>query len=531
MTQPDKPRLLVIGAGHRGNSYARATVESGLGVVAAVVEPIPFKRQLLGSRYIWGEGKPEPEQEFADWKDFVAYEHQRRKDAAAGIPVAKGIDGVFICVIDEMHVHVVKALAPFGMHIMCEKPLATNLNDCVAMQHALQSYPQRVFAIGHVLRYSPHNLLLRHLLLEKKVIGDVLSMEHIEPVGWWHFSHSFVRGHWRSSKTSAPTLLTKSCHDIDFLLWMLCQPAPGAPADAKPHVPATISSAGSIKQFRKAQKPAAAGDVTNCMSCPVKDTCIYSAPRIYNDRFLSRGHARWPVEIVNPEINHVLETKGSTAARDALFASLAEDYEVGKTPVADIESRPWFGRCVYECDNDVCDDQTVTFEWDDNKEGEEGPRSAKTAVFHMIAQTRAQCERRGWVYGTKGELTYDSNNITVHDFTTELERSAEDDEKTKTWTASSASAKVYVPEVPANSHHGGGDDGLTQQFIKAILAVDGPEKKNVQEAQVEFLGCTIEDAIRSHAAVFAAEEARLGRKVVDWDSWWKKNVEPKLRGE
>jgi predicted dehydrogenase len=52
---------------------------------------------------------------------------------------------------------------------------------------------ETVFGICHVLRYSPHNMMLRHLVLDQGVIGDVLSIEHVEPVGWWHFSHSYVR--------------------------------------------------------------------------------------------------------------------------------------------------------------------------------------------------------------------------------------------------------------------------------------------------------------------------------------------------
>lgn len=498
-----KPRLVVIGAGSRGNAYAAATVRSGLGEIVAVVEPIEFKRRLLGSKFIWGKSKPLAHQEFSTWQDLIEYEVQRRKDAVAGNDVLPSVDGAFICVRDELHTTVVTALAPLELHLMCEKPLATSLKDCLGIQKALQRHEQKVFAIGHVLRYSPHNLLLRHLVRGENAIGDVLSIEHTEPVGWWHFSHSYVRGSWRKESTTAPSLLTKSCHDIDWLLWMLCSPAPGS--HDQPHLPSNVSSRGSLKQFRRSMKPNEAGDATNCLSCPIQEKCMYSAPRIYYDRHLAKGNAKWPVEIVNPEVETILTTQGPEKAKQALFESLAGDYTAAKTSVQDIESRPWYGRCVWESDNDVCDDQYVTFEWDDQGSG----RGAKTANFHMIAQTLAQCGRRGRIYGTKGEIYYDSNRITVHDF-----------EKYET--------REFSPEVPVNSHHGGGDDGLTQQFVKAVAAVKNGEME-VHKAQWEFLGVTVEECVRSHAAVFAAEEARRERKVVDWSRWWSDNVESELR--
>ena len=497
-----KPRLAIIGAGSRGNAYARATFDSGLGIVAAVIEPIEFKRKLLGSKFIWQRSKPTPEQEFSNYHVFTKFLEQQQKDKAAGVSISNDIDGVFVCVRDELHKEVVTALAPLGLHIMCEKPLATSLNDCLDIQRSLQAYPQKVFAIGHVLRYSPHNLLLRKLILEDKMIGDVLSVEHCEPVGWWHFSHSYVRGSWRKESTTAPSLLTKSCHDVDWILWMLCSPPSGT--DRPPHLPSTISAAGSLKQFRKSRKPKEAGNATNCLSCPIQHKCMYSAPRIYWDRHLAKGNARWPVEIVNPEIETISAQSGVEKAKEALMNSLADDYDARTTPVQDIESRQWYGRCVWESDNDVCDDQHVLFQWDDDDLG----RTAKTASFHMIAQTLAQCERRGWIYGTTGEINYDSTKITLNDF-------------------ENNTTKTFRPEVPKNSHHGGGDDGLTQQFVKAVAAVKNGSK-DVQEAQIEYLGVTLEEAIRSHAAVFAAEDARLGRNVVNWNEWWETNVTPQL---
>jgi predicted dehydrogenase len=192
------PRFIIIGAGSRGNGYARAIGESTNGICVGVVEPVIYKRQQLGAKYIWGNGRPSDGQQFADWKDFLAWELQRREKASSGERVPEGVDGVFICVQDGLHKEVILGLAPLGIHIMCEKPLSTSLENCVSIYKALLSGspgsgPSTIFSIGHVLRYSPHNMLLRKLLLEERVIGDIVSINHTEPVGWWHFSHSYVR--------------------------------------------------------------------------------------------------------------------------------------------------------------------------------------------------------------------------------------------------------------------------------------------------------------------------------------------------
>lgn len=524
MSDHSPPRVLIIGAGSRGNAYARAIDEGTGASVVAIAEPIEFKREELGRKHIWKNDPARSEQQFEDWRDFPEYEKHRRKRKASGESVEDGIDAVFVCVLDTQHAEIITALGPLNLHIMSEKPLATTLDDCLNIYASMLpdgpgSCANAIFGIGHVLRYSPHNMLLRSLLLEQRVTGDIISIEHTEPIGYWHFAHSYVRGNWRKESKSAPSLLTKSCHDIDLLLWLLCAPNHWPDTQDPPHLPSTITSVGHVSHFRRARKPLAAGSATNCLSCPVESSCIYSAKKIYVDRHWKQGKYKWPLSIVDPEIEDCVATKGASAAKEKLLSTLAKDYDTCNMSTEEIDARPWFGRCVWESANDVCDDQTVTISWDDDIKPQAFPnlvtnppqpkinRFAKTAIFHQIAQTEAQCERRGRVYGTTGEIAYDSKTIRIFNFAT-------------------GKTQVHKPSQ-SGVHHGGGDEGLVQHFIRAVQAVKSG-KQSVLEAQKQHVGCTLEDVIRSHAAVFAAEEARRTTSVVDWPSWWAEKVETPL---
>jgi predicted dehydrogenase len=526
----EAPRIVIIGAGSRGSAYARAIKDLGLGLVVGVCEPVDFVRKAFGAKYIWGPENREAEshEEFKSWTDYLQYEQDRRRKVTAQELKRTdhdfhGADAAFICVLDEMHIHAIKALAPLGLHVMCEKPLATTLQDCIGIYGSVVKEwetlgMKTIFSICHVLRYSPHNMLLHKIVREDRVIGDVIAIEHTEPVGWWHFTHSYVRGNWRRSDTSAPSLLTKSCHDIDFLLWMLCSPAPGTAEP--PHLPSTFASSGTLNQFRKARKPIAAGDATNCLDCPIGDTCNHSAKNIYLEKHFEKKDLGWPVKIVVPEIEDIYQSKGKDAARSRLLEELGRDYDAD-TPDEVIKRRNWYGRCVWESDNTVCDDQTVTISWDDDplprnaegvldgttRGGDVGGlngRGAKSAVFHMIAPTKQICERRGRIYGTTGEIFYNSSTIEVHDFTTDK-------------------TTAHQPSRQAGGH-GGGDDGLATNFMRAVMAVKNGELE-AQAAQRKHLGCSLDEVVRSHVAVFAAEKARTDGKLVDWKDFWANEVE------
>jgi len=272
-----------------------------------------------------------------------------------------------------------------------------------------------------------------------------------------------------------------------------------------------VSSSGSLKYFKRSRKPVLAGEATNCLSCPAESECLYSAKKIYNERHLQQGKIGWPVKIVVPEIEKCLKDGGPHRAEAKLMERLGEDYDIS-TPTNEVEGRSWFGRCVYEAGNDVCDDQYVTITWEDDPLPSSAQmdaaarlqgRGAKSATLHMIAFTEKICARRGRVYGTQGELEYDSEVIGVHNFST-------------------GQTQTHYPHQPGGGH-GGGDDGLAMQYVKAIDAVKN-QGMSAEGAQALYLGCSLEDVIRSHAMVFATEDGRRGKRIIDWESWWEDNV-------
>lgn len=225
-----------------------------------------------------------------------------------------------------MHLEPALAFAELGYHIMLEKPMALDEPSCRAIVDAVERAGV-ILAVGHVLRYTPYTQVFKDVL-DSGRLGDVVSVQHTEPVGHWHQAHSFVRGNWRRTDEATSMLMAKSCHDLDWLQYVIGQP------------PTRVSSFGRLSHFTPAQRPAGAAD--RCLDCSVETQCAFSAKRIYGER-LAGGNHGWPLSAVVDE-----------PTEKALDAAL--------------RSGP-YGRCVYACDNDVVDHQVVAMEFAERHDG------------------------------------------------------------------------------------------------------------------------------------------------------------------
>lgn len=55
--------------------------------------------------------------------------------------------------------------------------------------------------------------MLCHTGRSRYVTGAVVNIQHLEPVGFFHFAHSYVRGNWRNEKESTFSLMGKSWYE------------------------------------------------------------------------------------------------------------------------------------------------------------------------------------------------------------------------------------------------------------------------------------------------------------------------------
>ena len=138
----------------------------------------------------------------------------------------KRADVLIVATQDADHVrHAIKGFE-LGYDILLEKPITDSKKECERLLAAQKKYGGKAL-VCHVLRYAPA-FTKAYEILESGAIGKLICIEALERVGYWHQAHSFVRGNWRSTKYTAPMILSSksSLTDASFIIPTFTSPSP-----------------------------------------------------------------------------------------------------------------------------------------------------------------------------------------------------------------------------------------------------------------------------------------------------------------
>lgn len=411
--------LLLLGAGGRGTIYARfAARMPDKARIVGVAEPREFFRQRIVH-----ENAVPPEYVFSDWKEAA-----RRPRFA---------DAVVISTLDGTHEEMAVTFASLGYHILIEKPLALTPEDCLTIADAVRRNGV-ILSVCHVMRYAQYTEKMRQLISSGR-LGALISVRHAEPVGFWRYAHSYVRGNWRKEEDSSCLLLAKSIHDLDWLNYVVGRKC------------THLSSFGGLMFFRAENRPENAAE--RCLDCSVPG-CPYHAPKFYLERF--RSGIR----------DYIIESVASPLTEENILEAM--------------RSGP-YGRCVFACDNNVADHQTVSLEFE----------GGTTAVF-TLSGCSAHSERTTTIFGSLAELCFDGSKIELLSY-------------------ADSSREVFVLDPDDDSmerHHNYGDRNCFESFIDAVRNEDPSRLKT-----------GLEEALDSYMLTFAAERARKERRVISMEEF------------
>ena len=362
----------------------------------------------------------------------------------------KRSDVLIVASLDKLHVKMAKEGLNVGYDILLEKPISDDPTELRELAE-LAREKGRMVMVCHVLRYT---VMIRKLkeILDSGAIGQLISIDHTENVVYWHEAHSYVRGNWRRSEDTTPMIMAKCCHDLDLIQYFI-----GSKCKS-------VSSMGDLRYFNKEHMPEGASE--RCLNCKYKETCPYSAETIYLKAWQNDGRPAWTLPVSNI-------TDAYPLTDDAILKSLeTTDY----------------GRCVFDCDNDVVDNQTtiMTFE------------NGVTATLKMEAFVKYG-GRDIRFFGSEGELDLceGADKITLKRF------NGADEE----WKISELKDSLGGK---GDGDHGGGD----HRMIDRLYEIYTTDKNTVDSS--------IEKSIESHYMAIAAEESRLGGgKLVELDKYRK----------
>lgn len=412
----EKVKLAIIGTGLRG-AYTYAPL---IAKYKDKCEIVAFVENKKGRRDLFLEKYPvDKDMVFDNLNDFIAHD--------------KLADAVIISHYDLLHYDTAQVLLVKGYDVLVETPVANSLDGLVHLKEYSLKNKDRLFMVAYNNRYSSFYTKLKEIVDDKK-LGDLINISYNVDIGYQNFVHNYVRGNWRITSDTATIMLTNSCQDIDMMINLSkgkCQ---------------KVSCFSDLRIFNWENFNTKMSE--NCFRCSEEESCPFSAKKIYlqEDKFINNSV-------------HINPTK------DNLEAILKQGP---------------YGKCVFYCDNDVCDNLTSIFKFDNKV----------TSNFNINAFTK-ESDKKIRLFFKEGEVeaSFKQKEIKIKSF-------LNTDEKIIKLDQENTDEKLFV------------------DFIDRV------KNKNYKSC-ISDVGSVIE----SHVATFAAEFANVSETVVDVKSFFDDAVE------
>lgn len=412
----EKVKLAIIGTGLRG-AYTYAPL---IAKYKDKCEIVAFVENKKGRRDLFLEKYPvDKDMVFDNLNDFIAHD--------------KLADAVIISHYDLLHYDTAQVLLVKGYDVLVETPVANSLDGLVHLKEYSLKNKDRLFMVAYNNRYSSFYTKLKEIVDDKK-LGDLINISYNVDIGYQNFVHNYVRGNWRITSDTATIMLTNSCQDIDMMINLSkgkCQ---------------KVSCFSDLRIFNWENFNTKMSE--NCFRCSEEESCPFSAKKIYlqEDKFINNSV-------------HINPTK------DNLEAILKQGP---------------YGKCVFYCDNDVCDNLTSIFKFDNKV----------TSNFNINAFTK-ESDKKIRLFFKEGEVeaSFKQKEIKIKSFLNTDEKIIKIDQENT-------------------------DEKLFLDFIDRV------KNKNYKSC-ISDVGNVIE----SHVATFAAEFANVSETVVDVKSFFDDAVE------
>ena len=412
----EKVKLAIIGTGLRG-AYTYAPL---IAKYKDKCEIVAFVENKKGRRDLFLEKYPvDKDMVFDNLNDFIAHD--------------KLADAVIISHYDLLHYDTAQVLLVKGYDVLVETPVANSLDELVHLKEYSLKNKDRLFMVAYNNRYSSFYTKLKEIVDDKK-LGDLINISYNVDIGYQNFVHNYVRGNWRITSDTATIMLTNSCQDIDMMINLSkgkCQ---------------KVSCFSDLRIFNWENFNTKMSE--NCFRCGEEELCPFSAKKIYLQED----------KLINNSV-HINPTK------DNLEAILKQGP---------------YGKCVFYCDNDVCDNLTSIFKFDNKV----------TSNFNINAFTK-ESDKKIRLFFKEGEVeaSFKQKEIKIKSFLNTDEKIIKIDQENT-------------------------DEKLFLDFIDRV------KNKNYKSC-ISDVGSVIE----SHVATFAAEFANVSETVVDVKSFFDDAVE------